>query len=80
MSVINHTVERYYIAGFSVNKDDRFVKASDYDALASVCRELMPFVQAAIEDTNSKVIEAWGKRLKAKALALLDGEKNEAKR
>lgn len=77
MSVTKHTVERYYIPGFSVNKADRFVKASDYDALVKVCRELIDGLECTCYRIRGR---CYNCTVIDKALALMDGEKNEGVR
>jgi len=67
-----HTDDRMY-----EEADGDYVKASDYDALAAVCRELMEYAECRHEgDGNCEACDSIAK-LKAKALAILGGEKGE---
>lgn len=75
MSVKRYTI-RYDIAENTGAQFNVFVKASDYDALASVCRALIgKGPKHMFHDEDDIIFQA----AKHKALALLDGEKNEAK-
>lgn len=60
--------------------DGELVKASDYDALVSVCRELCDEMFCTGDFCDIECVTCEKRRdLRAKALTLLDGEKNEAK-